>query len=103
MPAVQNRVSVVKSGLIIGTAASGAANSDDALWRAVATAAGIGFTPVHPEREWLYLGEVDAVACQVVKQVVGRNGVTPFVGIVAGTKLDKCWEIKSRGLNGLEL
>ncbi|KAJ4857125.1 male sterility protein domain-containing protein [Trichoderma breve] len=44
LPAVQNRISVVKPGLIIGTAASGAANTDDVLWRAVATAVGIGLT-----------------------------------------------------------
>lgn len=42
LPVVQNRMSVVKPGLIIGTAASGAAKTDDVLWRAVATAAGIG-------------------------------------------------------------
>ncbi|KAL7928104.1 hypothetical protein V8C35DRAFT_333716 [Trichoderma chlorosporum] len=100
LPADQKRVSIVKPGLIIGTAASGAANTDDVLWRAVATAAGIGLTPVHPEGGWLYLGEVDTVACQVVKQVVGRGGVVPFVDIVDGIYLDKFWEIVNDEVGG---
>ncbi|KAL4874539.1 hypothetical protein BJY04DRAFT_224919 [Aspergillus karnatakaensis] len=66
-------VSIVKPGLIIGTAESGVSNTDDFFWRVVATAVEIGgFNSQEPENIILLAG-AQQVASVVAEQLIPNS------------------------------
>lgn len=93
MPPEQNRISVVKPGLIIGAADSGVTNVDDVLWHVVAAATSIKKFPEAVDEQWLYLSPVDKVAQKVTHQLFAAAGTDTFVDIVDGVALSKFWTL----------
>lgn len=98
LPAGQNRISVVRPGLIIGAAATGAANGDDILWRFVATASTLQKYPVDPVEAWLPLAGADTVAETVINQIFNTKAIQPFVDMLEGMYMSEVWEIMKQEL-----
>ncbi|KAL4734758.1 hypothetical protein BDV11DRAFT_174477 [Aspergillus similis] len=74
-------VSIVKPGLIVGTAQSGVSNTDDFFWRVVATAVEIGgFNAEEPENVILLAGaqQVASVVTDKLNPTTSGSGM-PFV------------------------
>ncbi|KFZ00234.1 hypothetical protein V500_01123, partial [Pseudogymnoascus sp. VKM F-4518 (FW-2643)] len=84
---------VVKPGFIIGTADSGFSNTDNILWRVVATAAAMKVFPDDPAGTWLYVSSVDDIATRVTTQLFATGSITAFVDIIDGMLLSKFWEL----------
>ncbi|KAJ6783608.1 hypothetical protein PWT90_05284 [Aphanocladium album] len=82
LPAQQNRFSVVKPGMIIGTAAEGVANLDDFLWRFVATAAKIRLYPLDSEPGFVPVSDGGAVATRTLNQITAEN-INAYVNLSA--------------------
>lgn len=82
LPAGQNRFSVVKPGMIIGTAAEGVANLDDFLWRFVATATRIKVYPVDAEPGYIPVSDGGVVAARTLDQITESN-ISVFVDLSA--------------------
>ncbi|TLD06610.1 uncharacterized protein PgNI_08015 [Pyricularia grisea] len=90
--AAQNRVSVVKPGLVIGSeAGGGVANTDDLVWRVVAGACAIGAYPIEPDTHWMYAADSEAVARTVLAQVFSPGAVEPFVDLQDGVSVPLFW------------
>lgn len=93
MPASQKRVSVIKPGLIIGSADSGVTNTDDVLWHLVAATAAAKSFPVDSEDRWLYLTGVDDIATRIVKQLFQQEIMVGLEDITDGMLVSKFWEL----------
>ncbi|PQE22797.1 non-ribosomal peptide synthetase protein [Rutstroemia sp. NJR-2017a BBW] len=68
--ALNQHISTVKPGLIIGTAEEGAANTTDFLWRYVAGAVSIGCYPIPAKDDWLRVASVDRVANTIINALL---------------------------------
>lgn len=73
LPSSQNRFSVIKPGMIIGTATEGVANLDDFLWRFVATAAKIQLYPKDAEPGFVAVSDGGLVASRTLDQITAGN------------------------------
>ncbi|KAJ4163461.1 hypothetical protein LMH87_005185 [Akanthomyces muscarius] len=80
LPSSQNRFSVLKPGMIIGTAAEGVANLDDFLWRFVATAAKIQLYPLDAEPGFVPVSDGGLVAARTLGQIT-ENNIDAFVNL----------------------
>ena len=87
----QNRISVVKPGLIIGDEQRGVANVDDFLWRSVATAASLGKYPVEDVDRWLHIHAVDTVASTIISQLFTRE-IASFSDMLSGMPISQAWQ-----------
>ncbi|KAI9647542.1 hypothetical protein NHQ30_003927 [Ciborinia camelliae] len=90
----ENHVSIVKPGLIIGTAREGVANTTDFLWRYVAGAVTIGAYPIPDKNDWLTVAHADLVANASIDALVhtpGRRNHT--VEITGGLDMQRFWDI----------
>ena len=89
----QNRVSVIKPGLIIGTVAEGAANVDDYLWRLVTTASAIRSHPIEPASHFLAVAGADDVASTILAQLrLSPESVDPFIEMEQGMYVPDFWQ-----------
>lgn len=89
-------ISVVKSGLIIGTDDEGIANPRDFLWRYVKAAVGIGAYPQPEEDGWLVVSSADRVAGTVIDalhRLADEERYKNSVDIVDGIKMQDFWDI----------
>ncbi|KAJ4148294.1 hypothetical protein LMH87_002772 [Akanthomyces muscarius] len=100
LPSSQNRFSVVKPGMIIGTADKGVANVDDFVWRVVSTASRLQLSPVDPEESWVPISEAGFVALQTVTQILSDD-TSPYVNIAStfGLSSSDFWEQVNSELN----
>ncbi|KAE8143595.1 hypothetical protein BDV38DRAFT_276679 [Aspergillus pseudotamarii] len=73
LPLSQNRFSVIKPGMIIGTADEGVPNLDDFIWRIVATASRLQLCPLETEERWVPVTDAGFIATQTVTQVLSNN------------------------------
>jgi amino acid adenylation domain-containing protein/thioester reductase-like protein len=88
----KSRFSVVKPGLIIGGAPSGAANPDDFLWRVVAAASRLQARPVEAATSWLAVADVSFVANIVLQHVRVDIGTHPdYVELDRGLPVEAFW------------
>lgn len=103
LPADQNRIAVVKPGLIIGTASFGVANVDDFLWRLVAASVALRQAPQLDEgQDWVQLAAVDEVAAAIIRPLFSHQGVDAFTEITNGISMNELWKIVGEE-TGLEL
>ncbi|KAA8571693.1 hypothetical protein EYC84_001676 [Monilinia fructicola] len=97
---VQNRsrVSVVKPSFIIGTAQHGIANTDDFIWRLVASCIEIGSFNGADADSWLFISDVSNVARTVLECCdASRDDFTgSHVGIIEGLPVREFWSIVGR-------
>ncbi|KAM0739389.1 hypothetical protein ACQRIT_007126 [Beauveria bassiana] len=80
LPSSQNRFSVIKPGMIIGTAERGVANVDDFIWRVVATASRLQLFPLDAKESWVPVSDAAFVALQTVAQILSDD-ISPYVNI----------------------
>ncbi|CAD6450786.1 24696652-b1e4-47b4-9288-53a86a903fff [Sclerotinia trifoliorum] len=93
-----NRVFVVKPSFIIGTPHQGIANTDDFIWRLVASCIEVGSFNEADADSWLFISDVDNVArvvldCCDAKQ---NDSSDPVVGITEGLPVREFWSILGR-------
>lgn len=91
MPSNQNRISVVKPGLIAGTADRGVVNVDDIVWHLVATSAAFKRFPEYDTDRWVFIWGVDTVAAKVVQQLFALEGMDSFVDVLDGVLVSILW------------
>ncbi|KAM3501066.1 hypothetical protein MY10362_005863, partial [Beauveria mimosiformis] len=93
LPSSQNRFSVIKPGMIIGTADKGVANVDDFIWRVVATASRLQLFPLDAKESWVPISDADFVALQTVTQILSDD-ISPYVNIATSFGLGSSdfWE-----------
>ncbi|KAH8889973.1 putative nonribosomal peptide synthase [Thozetella sp. PMI_491] len=82
--------SIVKPGLIIGDAESGAANPDDFLWRIVATAIRIHARPTEAPESWLYVSDTATISKIILHHATAAN-VPQFIELDQGMWVDSFW------------
>lgn len=94
----RSRVSVVKPSYIIGTAQRGLANTDDFIWRLVATCIEIGSFNEADADSWLFISDVENVAKIVLDccDADQHNSLGPHVGIIEGLPVREFWSILGR-------
>ncbi|KAM3523102.1 hypothetical protein NHJ13051_005282 [Beauveria bassiana] len=80
LPSSQDRFSVIKPGMIIGTAEKGVANVDDFIWRVVATASRLQLFPLDAKESWVPVSDAAFVALQTVAQILSDD-ISPYVNI----------------------
>ncbi|OAR05990.1 hypothetical protein LLEC1_02215 [Akanthomyces lecanii] len=103
LPRCQNRIAVVKPGLIIGTSFSGVANVDDFLWRLVAACVALGRAPdLGEDQDWVQLAPVDAVASTIIKPLLAEGAVETFTEMTSGMRMTALWKLVGEAV-GLEL
>ncbi|KAJ6788444.1 hypothetical protein PWT90_06554 [Aphanocladium album] len=103
LPSCQNRIAVVKPGLIIGTSSSGVANVDDFLWRLAAASVALNRAPDLGEgQDWVQLAAVDVVANAIIKPLLAEDGVGVFTEITNGMRMSAMWKLVGEAV-GLEL
>ncbi|KAK3685288.1 hypothetical protein B0T22DRAFT_465275 [Podospora appendiculata] len=93
LPPHQNRVSIVKPGLIIGNAGRGVANVDDFVWRIVAASAAVGAYPTEERSYWIHLADAHTVAAAVIRQIFQGEDMASFVDVDAGMDSDQFWNL----------
>ncbi|OAR02270.1 hypothetical protein LLEC1_03272 [Akanthomyces lecanii] len=93
LPCSQNRFSVVKPGMIIGTADKGVANVDDFVWRVVSAASRLRLFPEDAEESWVPVSDAWFVASQTVAQIFSDK-VCPYVNIAStfGLRSSDFWD-----------
>lgn len=91
LPALQNRISVVKPGLIIGPTQTGVANIDDFLWRAAATAVSMGKCPLEGEA-WLHIANVEYVSGIIINQLFSSE-ICTSVDMLEGMYMSTFWDL----------
>ncbi|KAK8148369.1 hypothetical protein G3M48_010346 [Beauveria asiatica] len=93
LPSSQNRFSVIKPGMIIGTADKGVANVDDFIWRVVSTASRLQLFPLDAKESWVPISDADFVALQTVTQILSDD-ISPYVNIATtfGLGASDFWE-----------
>ncbi|KAB8301123.1 hypothetical protein EYC80_003026 [Monilinia laxa] len=94
----RSRVSVVKPSFIIGTAQHGIANTNDFIWRLVASCIEIGSFNGADADYWLFISDVGNVARIVLECCdTNRNDSTvSHVGIIEGLPVREFWSILGR-------
>ncbi|KAJ4144337.1 hypothetical protein LMH87_003225 [Akanthomyces muscarius] len=103
LPRCQNRIAVVKPGLIIGTSSSGVANVDDFLWRLAAASVALGQAPnLGEDQDWVQLAAVDAVAGTIIKPLQAEGAVETFTEMTSGMRMTALWKLIGEAV-GLEL
>lgn len=90
--AEQNRLSTVKPGLIIGSSPNAVANTDDFIWRIVATAASIQAYPVEPDHHWMGIADMATVASDILGQIFSTGSIESFINIRTGITVGEFWE-----------
>ncbi|KAM3436977.1 hypothetical protein MY4824_004078 [Beauveria thailandica] len=100
LPSSQNRFSVIKPGMIIGTADKGIANADDFIWRVVSTASRLQLFPLDAKESWVPISDADFVALQTVNQMLSDD-ISPYVDIATtfGLGASDLWEQVNAELN----
>ncbi|KAK3328127.1 hypothetical protein B0T19DRAFT_461502 [Cercophora scortea] len=93
LPPHQNRVSIVKPGLIIGNAGRGVANVDDFVWRIVAASIAVGAYPTEERSYWIHLADAHTVAAAVIRQIFQSEDMAAFVDVDAGMDSDRFWNL----------
>ncbi|KAE8422690.1 hypothetical protein BDV36DRAFT_291189 [Aspergillus pseudocaelatus] len=78
LPLSQNRFSVIKPGMIIGTADEGVPNLDDFIWRIVATASRLQLYPLETEERWVPITDAGFIATQTVTQILS-NDISSYI------------------------
>ena len=63
-------ITIVKPGYIIGSSGNGIANRSDFIWRLISGCVEIGAYSRDNAARWLYVADVDTVACRVVAGIV---------------------------------
>lgn len=82
LPLSQNRFSVIKPGMAIGTAEEGVANLDDFIWRVVVAASRLRLYPLETEESWVPITDAGFIASRTVAQVLSNDiGILPYVNI----------------------
>nr|POF14188.1 nonribosomal peptide synthetase easa [Quercus suber] len=90
LPGSQNMLSTVKPGIIIGSPEQGVANTDDLVWRLVASAARIGAYPGEPLEHWVAVSDTDAVTDTILSQLTVEI-LNPFLKIDTGVPVSIFW------------
>jgi amino acid adenylation domain-containing protein/thioester reductase-like protein len=97
--------SIVKPGNIIGAAPDGICNSDDFIWRIVASAVELGAHPIEPEDHWLYLDDSQSVSKLILSQLgLGPSHDAPtdsFIDTQIGLSVTRFWEIVNEEVSNL--
>ncbi|RAO66311.1 uncharacterized protein BHQ10_002323 [Talaromyces amestolkiae] len=92
-----SNISIIKPGLVIGTAQEGVANIDDYLWRLTAANIAIGAFDSAQAREWLHLSDVTTLARLVVETAIDpgldQNPQIPVQYIRDGMTWGALWDI----------
>ncbi|PQE17917.1 non-ribosomal peptide synthetase protein [Rutstroemia sp. NJR-2017a WRK4] len=97
--ALNQHISTVKPGLIIGTAEEGAANTTDFLWRYVAGAVSIGCYPNPAKDDWLRVASVDRVANTIINALLRVSDSTQnhtqshTTEVLVGVDMHKFWAV----------
>ncbi|KAE8382339.1 hypothetical protein BDV26DRAFT_288625 [Aspergillus bertholletiae] len=93
LPLSQNRFSVIKPGMIIGTANEGVANLDDFIWRVVASASRLQLYPLETEESWVPITDAGFIATQTVTQILS-NDISLYVNVASkfGLSASDFWE-----------
>ncbi|KAI9826788.1 MAG: hypothetical protein M1819_007259 [Sarea resinae] len=88
-----SHISIVKPGLVVGTAAEGISNTDDFLWRVVSSAIDIGAYSADDENCWIMVAGADQVARVIVE--VSLNAERPPVetNLMDGMPVSELWEM----------
>ena len=102
-----HRISIIKPGLIIGTADEGIANIDDFMWRLAAGAAGIKSYPEPDIGDWLCVSSADRVAGVLIDSFLQpadenpRGGSSSIIirNIFDGVTMSDFWAILNAKLN----
>ncbi|ODA77312.1 hypothetical protein RJ55_06939 [Drechmeria coniospora] len=94
----QNRFSVVKPGLIIGTAKEGVANLDDFLWRITAAAAAMKIYPEESNNSWLYVSDSSTLSQKITRQLFVQEGEA-FVDLSLGLPTSQFWGLVNSELD----
>ena len=84
------KFSVVKPGQIIGDVYTGAANTDDFLWRVVMSAIRLGARPIESDSSWLSMSDVRHVAETVLWHAIGKSN-EDFTQIKRGIWVNSFW------------
>ena len=90
--------SIIKPGIIIGTAQEGKANVDDFLWRLVAGVVNIRSYDIDTAESWLYISDVERVANEVLESLLDNSGKAHVRReILDGITLQEFWDVLTRG------
>lgn len=92
----QQRVSVIKPGYIIGSAAEGTAVTDDFIWRLTASCIDIKAYNGSEAKSWLFVSDVNRVAVAVADRCVPPKAAAPsgsanIVKILDGIPVKRFW------------
>lgn len=91
-------ISIVRPGLIIGTAENGVSNVDDFIWRMVSAALSIGAYNAEEDNSWIMVSAVDQVAKLIVQESYhGDFGLKSTV-LTDGISVGNFWRAIERGL-----
>lgn len=87
--------SIIKPGLIIGTATEGIANIDDFLWRFVAASVRIKAYSQPNKDAWLWVAGADRVAESVVSELLNskQDASDVTVSVSDGATMQEFWDI----------
>lgn len=100
---MSHRVSIIKPGLIIGTADEGIANIDDFLWRLAAGAASIKSYPEQDTGDWLCVSSAERVAGVLIASfltpVDESRGSIIIKNVSDGVPMSEFWDILNAKLN----
>lgn len=92
MEGTNRHISIIRPGLIIGTAREGVANTNDFLWRIVAGAIRVQAYPIPAEHSWLSVSSSDRVARAVMSPCLDDYH-EQIVNISDGIMLRDFWEV----------
>lgn len=98
MPRGQNRVSVVKPGLIAGAPGHGVANLDDLIWHLFATIAATKIFPEYERNAWFYISGVNSIAASITQQLFASTNIEAFVDINDGIFVSDFWQLLANEL-----
>lgn len=89
-----NKISILKPGLIIGTAGEGIANVDDFLWRLAAGAVSIKKYPEHATDSWLSVSSTERVAEVLIGSLLDEADESGrIIEISDGVTMQEFWNI----------
>ena len=100
LPQEQNRFSIVKPGLIIGTAEEGVSNADDFIWRIFAASSQLGFFPSAPEDATMAVADAGFVASRILCQLTQDDTVLfDDISATSGLLTSAFWDLSIEELN----
>lgn len=97
MKGTNRHISIVRPGLILGTAQEGLASMNDFLWRITAGAVSIQGYPTPGEHSWLSVSSSDRVAQAVIASCLDESR-EQMVNISDGIMLRDFWEVVNETL-----